>query len=138
MIFNLDRCTHRYLIEPLSQCLHPKVMIASRFVTFYKSLITCNKFGVRFLARISERDNRTVLGNTLRQLLDKCSMTESEPDVLTAPLVKKKLSYFDMPMEEQWRVPLLQELLKIRQGNLKLGNLDNTEISFLIDYLCTS
>ena len=65
-------------------------------------------------------------------------MAESGPDVLTAPIVKKKLVYFEMPMEEQWRVPLLKELLKVRQGNLKLGNMDNTEISFLIDYLCTS
>ena len=31
-VYNLDRCSHRYryLIEPVSQCLHPKVMIASR------------------------------------------------------------------------------------------------------------
>ena len=79
-----------------------------------------------------------MLGNTLRQLLDKCSMTESGLDVLTAPLVKKKLAYFEMPVEEHWRVPLLQELLKIRQGHLKLGNLDTMEISYLIDNLCTS
>ena len=72
MVFNLDRCTHRYLIESISNCLHPKVMLASRYVTFYRSLVTWKKFGVRFLARIQERDNRTL----------ESLMTECEKEVL--------------------------------------------------------
>jgi hypothetical protein len=138
MIFNLDRCTHRYLIEPLSQCLHPKVMIASRYVTFYQSLVNCNKFGVRFLARLNESDHRTVLGSTLRQMRDDCSLTGLGLGQLTAQLVKKKLLYFKVPDGEQWRIPLLQELLKLRQGHLKIDNLNSMEISNIIDHLCTT
>ena len=36
-ILNLDRRTHRYLIEPMSRCLHPKVMLMSRLASFHKS-----------------------------------------------------------------------------------------------------
>ena len=32
--FYINRCTHRYLIEPMS-----KVLLSSRYVTFYRSLI---------------------------------------------------------------------------------------------------
>ena len=138
MIFNLDRCTHRYLIEPLSQCLHPKVMIASRYVTFYQSLVNCNKLGVRFLARLNESDYITVLGSTLRQMRDDCSLTGLGLGQLTAQLVKKKLVYYTVPDGEQGRIPLLQELLKLRQGHLKIDNLNSEEISNIIDHLCTS
>ena len=133
-----DRCTHRYLIEPLSQCLHPKVMIASRYVTFYRSLVNCNKLRVRFLARLNDSDHRTVLGRTLRRILDDCRLTGSGLGQLNAQLVKKNLLYFMVPDGEQWRIPLIKELLQLRQGHLVVDNLDSKEIGDIIDHLCTS
>ena len=65
---NVDRCTHRYLIETISNSLHPKIMLASRYVTFHKSLITSSKLSVRVLARLVETDQRTVMGRTLDSL----------------------------------------------------------------------
>ena len=56
-VFNLDRCTHRYLVEHISGCLHPKVMLASRYVTFYKALVSSTKLGVRYLARLNKNYN---------------------------------------------------------------------------------
>ena len=138
MVFNLDRCTHRYLIEPVSQCLHPKVMIASRYVTFYRSLVKSKKFTVRFLARLSEKDNRTVLGRTLESLLTQCNLPQSRLDELTASLVKKKCSYFRVPEPQLWRIPLLKELLKIRDGQLTLEDFDSQETNDLINHLCVT
>ena len=71
-VFKLDRTTHRYMIEHISGCLHPQVMLSSRLVTFHKSLVTCNKFPVRFLAKLNEKDFRTVLGRNLQGVLDNC------------------------------------------------------------------
>ena len=113
-------------------------MIASRYVTFYQSLVNCNKLGVRFLARLNGSDYRTVLGSTLRQMRDDCSLTGLGLGQLTAQLVKKKLVYYTVPDGEQGRIPLLQELLKLRQGHLKIDNLNSEEISNIIDHLCTS
>ena len=70
----------------------------------------------------------------------------TEPSILTKLVNIHNTTFYgsgiwnasEMPVEEHWRVPLLQELLKIRQGHLKLGNLDTMEISYLIDNLCTS
>ena len=68
-IFNLEGNTHRYLIEHISGCLHPKVMLASRYVTFCKSLVNSSKFPVRFISRLKEQDRRSVLGKTLQNIL---------------------------------------------------------------------
>ena len=56
----LDRCTHRYLLEPLSGVSHMQTMLSSRFVTFHKGLLSCSKLPVCFLARVYEDDLRTV------------------------------------------------------------------------------
>ena len=45
-IYNLNRCTHRYLIEPLSDTYHLKTALCSRFVKFSKTLTGSNKFSV--------------------------------------------------------------------------------------------
>ena len=36
--------THRYLIESISQCLHVKTMLASRYVSFYETIEASSKF----------------------------------------------------------------------------------------------
>ena len=57
-IYGVDRTTHRYLIEPLSKSLHPKVMLLSRLVGFYKAQLKSPKMTVRFLIKIAENDTR--------------------------------------------------------------------------------
>ena len=49
---NVPRTTHRYLIEAISECLHLKVMLASRLVKFLKALKGSDKIGIRMLARL--------------------------------------------------------------------------------------
>ena len=122
----------------LTGSLHPKVMLASRYATFMKSLVNSNKFNVRFLARLFQTDYRTVMGRTIGSLLDQCSLNVSRADDLTAKVVKNNCSYFRMPETEQWRAPLLKELINIRDGQLLLGNFDTEEIKFAIDHLCLS
>ena len=99
--FDVDRCTHRYLIETISNSMHPKIMLASRYVTFYRSLANSTKLCVRLMANLFHDDLRTVLGRTLFTLTNLCSL----PDVnsLTSSCVKKKLAYFDVPVDQEWR-----------------------------------
>jgi hypothetical protein len=87
---------------------------------------------------MNEKDNRTVLGKTLNSLLDQCGLPVSRLEDLCASLVKKKCAYFRVPDTQQWRLPLLQELMKIRAGQLLLGNLDSQETNDIIEYLCIS
>jgi hypothetical protein len=135
-IFNIERATHRYLIEPLSGCLHPKIMLASRFTSFYKSLVNCPKFCVRYLARLAETDMRTVMGRTLHHLMQQCTVNQLEN--LNPGLVKKSMKYSAIPEAEDWRVPLALELKDIRDGKCTLSEFSNSEVEELLAYACIS
>ena len=106
-----------------------------RFVTFYKSLINSNKVNVRFLANLNRHDQRTLLGRNLKKL---CDLAECDPEQLSASVVKKNVKYKEVPEVDSWRVPMLQELLMSRDGELTIKNLDQSEITELIDDICIS
>ena len=99
--FKVPRTTH------ISGQLHLKVMLASRLIKFLGSLKTSSKLGVRFLAGISERDMRTVMGRNVSYI---ATETETEAAALTPGLVKSTMKYFRVPDDQMWRVPLLRDL----------------------------
>ena len=111
-ILQLDRCTHRFLIEPLSNSILLKTALASKFVSFHESLITSNKKLVRFLANLVANDQRTVHGRNLSTIAQTCS----KPDVnhLKPTVVKKNVRYMPIPESEKWKVSLCRELLSVR------------------------
>ena len=136
-IFNLDRRTHRNLIEPVSDCIHLKVMLASRFTTFLRSLVNCSKVNVRFLVRLCQVDQRTVIGKNISSLLKQCGLPDSKLNDLNSTVVKNRCNYFKLPETEEWKVSVIRELIKVRSGQLALENMDNNETNQLIYQLCT-
>ena len=133
-VFGLHRCTHRYLIEHVSGCLHPQAMLASRLVSFHKSMVTYGRVPVRLLATMNERDLRTVHGRTLHTIQALCG----QPHCLTSSVVKRICRYKETPEDEMWRLPLLSELLQVMKDNLSVENFSNKEIDDFINYLCTN
>ena len=113
-------------------------MLASRYVTFYKSLLNSSMFPVRFIARLKEQDRRSVLGKTLKNILEECDLRRGSLEILCANLVKEKLKYFRVPGTEEWRLPILSELLKIREKKLELNNFEPNEVEEMITDLCIS
>ena len=134
---SIDLLTHRYLIEPLSGCLHPKVMLLSRFVKFHDCLISSNKFAIRYLARLKECDNRTVMGKTITYLMRECKLPPDQLSQLTPQLVKKKCQYFSVPEGEEWRVPVINECLNAIKGRVTVSNFQPHEFLNLMNSLCT-
>ena len=49
-------------------------MLSSRFVSFHGELVKSQKFCVRFLARLQERDMRTVTGRLLFYTTRECNI----------------------------------------------------------------
>ena len=136
-VYNLDRCTHRYLLEQISGCLHPKVMLASRYVTFVKSLVNSNKFSVRYLARWNERDHRTVLGRTLCRMKAECDVSKAV-GLLTPGAVKRNMKYSHIKEGEQWRINLILELIEVRARKLGIPDFETNEVDEMIKHLCIS
>ena len=132
LAWNVPRTTHRYLIEGISGCLHPKVMLASRLVKFVEQLRTSSKMGVRVLASLACTDQRCVLGKNIAKVSRECS---SNVEDLTPSMVKGKLKYFDVPEEERWR---LGPILEILNENLEIPGFTYEETSEILDTLCTT
>ena len=138
-IFNVDRKTHRYLIEPMSQCVHPKVMLLSRLVGFRKTLANSPKFSIRYLCHVTEKDHSTVFGRTLHSILKECDLKENEFDKLNPQLVKRKILYQKVPEEEQWRVPVIREILGIRNGTtVNMTGLDIHQLNDILEHVCVN
>ena len=134
--FNVDRCTHRYLIETISESMHPKVMLACRYVSFYKSLVNSSKLCVRVMARLFQEDQRTVLGRTLGSLVYLCKTDNIS--LLTSNCIKKNLLYFPVPAAQEWRRQMVTELIQLRDKNFSLPGFTSHEVTTMLDFVCTS
>ena len=66
--FQIPRETHRYLIETVTESLHPQVFLSSRFVKFHRSLLDSNKSSMRTAAKLFYSDQRTVYGRNLCEI----------------------------------------------------------------------
>ena len=63
---------------------------------------------------------------------------QSKTSELSSCRVKSNMKYFPLPENENWRVPLIKELLDVKAQNLTLTGFTNKEIDDLIVYACTS
>ena len=134
ILFNVPMDTYTYLIESISNSLHPKVMLSSRFVSFHRNNISCGKPGVRLLSNIFKSDLRTSYGRNLTNISNECNIPMNE---LTNVKVKNIMKYRVVPENEAWRVPILNELLGSKRGDLDVP-LSDEEIDCIIDHACSS
>ena len=132
--FNVDRGTHRYLIEELSDSIHPKVMLCSRYVSFQQSLLKCEKFPVRYLARLQQADQRTVFGRTLCKISQECGNGQQ----VQKAAVKRTMKYYAVPEAEVWRPSLLRDLLRARKDISTLPGFSLPEVEEMIQFVCIS
>ena len=134
ILFNVPRDTHRYLIESISQCLHVKIMLASRCVSFYENIEASSKLCIRFLSNLCKNDLYTVLGRNLFSIANDCSVNPSD---LSKMFVKKQIKYFDVPLDHAWKVQVLKELLNTRMNNLYVEGFNDYVITEMINMLCS-
>ena len=130
----LNLRTHRYLIEPLAETPHLKTMICSRYVSFFKSLSQCQKFPVRFLAKLQEKDMNTVLGRSLGHLADLCGVPVSN---LSTGIVKEKIKYKEIPEQEKWRLPIAKELMLTRSLETEIRGFSSNEVEDMLSFICS-
>ena len=133
-IFSVPRDTHRYFIESLSNSSHPKTMMCSRMVKFWDTLRTSRKCSVRYLANLVYDDRRTLVGRTVTNIANECEIERSSLNVRNV----RDLRYFTPPPEEVWRVAFVQELLRIKNGQLDVPGISQEEIKLFIDEICST
>ena len=70
--FNVPRNCHRFMIQPLIDYPHPKIMLCSRFVKFHQTVTNCNKNSIRMLAKLTLIDDKTVYKQNLSKIARDC------------------------------------------------------------------
>ena len=133
--YKVDRKTRTFLIEPLTECYHPFTLLCSRFVKFHQTNIMCNKPTIRMLAKLYEKDLRTVYGKNLRQISNICKY---EIDDLSTHIVKNTVRYRNLPENETWRIPIMKEMLFARENNLEIEGLSKKDINGMLNFVCTA
>ena len=109
----------------------------SKFVSFHNSLITSKKFPIRFLARVLEKDLRSVYGQNVNGIALLCGIDANELNKLKPALVKDKVKYKPTPVGQQWKVILCKELLNLRDNNgIGLPGFSAEEHKEILDHVC--
>ena len=129
LLLGLPRCTHRYLIEPLTQTKHIVKSIHSRFIKFLSSIADGKKDSLKRVLAIIKTDVRSTTGNNLRHLLLK---TKNFSD---KELGRQNEPYQAIPSDETWRIQVIHELIGTNCGDLSLI-LNKKEIDDLAEFVC--
>jgi len=106
--------------------------VTSRFVQFVTSLSNCHKLCIRLLVDLSKHDLRTVLCKNLYSIAQDCNVQSRN---LNKFCVKQNKIYNHIPLDQEWKLPILHELLK--EDNIVLNNFDDNEIITMINFLCS-
>ena len=104
-------------------------------------MVKSKKLPVRFLARLVESDQRTVMGTgrTLSSLLAICKLKSEELPQLNAGLIKKNMLFSRVPAEDELRIHLGQELLQLRDiGNIDLLDFTLEEQEEILNHICVT
>ncbi len=49
--------------------------------------------------------------------------------------MKTNMIYNHIPLDQEWKIPILHELLKVKEDNFVLNNFVDNEIASMINYL---
>ena len=133
--FFVPRETHRYFIEEITRSPHLKVLLSSRLVRFQEMLVKSERHSINLLAKMNASDCRTVHGSNLTHIARECNVNNIN---LTSNIVKQNMKYFKVPITEEWKIPVVQELIKLRNGEINLSNFDENELNEMVILLTTS
>ena len=51
--------------------------------------------------------------------------------------VKQNMIYNHIPLDQEWKLHILHELLKVKEDNFVLNNFVDIEIATIINFLCS-
>ena len=135
IMYGLPRTTHRYFVEKISKKPHVKNILIRNFLNFISQIRKSAKTVAKDLLNLIEYDVESVTGSNLRnimQLLEKDDIKDLTPNDA------KNIVYHEVPLEEEWRIGVLQELLEVRQNEATLDNFSYKDINDMIELICVT
>ena len=126
----------KYMMEPVIRKEHMKLKLIRNYLSFKKTLRNSTKYILKVLYKISSRDERTVTGSDLRNIL---LLTKNEMQVdKLRPNMVNNISYKQIDESQIWRVPLVLEILDLKHGVKNLsGEWNDEELKQILTIACT-
>ena len=135
VMHGIDRKTHKYLIEPISETKHIVFHFHKRFINFVKKIQSSKKLALRCLFGSLKNDCQSTVGRNIRFLQNKYHLGEiSDFDSRTA----NKNEYEPIPKDEEWRVHVIKELIDVRQGMITVPGLSYNELKEILTFAAVS
>ena len=119
---------YRYLLNEVPKCDHIKLMIIKRFLKFHRSLVTSTNPYIKVLLRYQSYDWRSTYGRNIMNICREADAT----DICSLDITKIKVN--PVPVGEEWRVPLLKDLLYEKTSPDRF--LHEDEVKLLLNFVC--
>ena len=135
LMLDIPRESHKYLIEPLSKTTHIKIQLVKRFLTFLEQIKKSNKSASKFLLDSIIQDTGSTTGSNLRNILLNTDKTDVRE---LCPQDAFKFKYHQIPQEERWRLPFIQDIIEAKNGQMSISNMMDSDLDDILSALCTS
>ena len=83
---------------------------------------------------LCKHDLRTVLCKNLESIAQDYNVQSRN---LNKFCVNQNMKYNHIPLDQEWKLPILHDLLKVKEDNFVLNNFDDNEIATMINFLCS-
>ena len=134
-MFELDRKTHRYLIEPISGMPHIRQALVSRFLNFASKLSTSKKEILRNAFETLRVDCRSTTGENIRKIRLECNTGLSDQSLAEGV---KRWKFQPAPPGQEWRIDVVKDLISIRDNRRDGDILSKDELNAILEYICTT
>ena len=128
LMFDLPLQTHKYLLCPLSESVHIKIILINRFISFTQKIESSKKKSVSHLYKSIKNDVRSITGSNWRNII---LLLEQKDDYKLAHIDSRCIKYHPVQDDDLWKVDCLKELIEVQHGNLTL-DFDKNEIIHLL------
>ena len=129
MTFHLPRATHRYLLNEIVDCDHIKKMVIKRFLKFNKTLSLSSNPHIRTLLKYQSKDWRSSYGRNVMNICREAGVVDISSVDIT------NITVNPVPSGEEWRVPLLRDLLLSKQRDSN-SFLNMEEVDIIMNFVC--
>ena len=133
-IFNLPRESHCYLIEGVSDYPHVRTLLTRRFLSFIQSIRSSKKEALREVLRVVEYDTNSVTGRNLRNIL----LKTNQDNVRNLKPSDYRAKYRDVPVDEEYRVGIIKEIVEIKNQHLEVNGFNDDELDYILHHVCVS
>ena len=131
LTFNLPRNTHKFLVQPVSECEHIKKTFIKRYLNFIGQIKKSSKVALKNMFNTIKHDCLSVTGSNLRNIMLLVGKSNIED---LCPEDHNLVKYNEIPEEETWRVSVIKELVDVTWGESVVEGFSREELAYILGY----